>query len=63
MKTRWFVLPVVIVLFMTGACSIKELDLIQDKEFSQELVFTAQSGELGTKTAFQSDETLSLIHI
>ncbi len=56
MKTRWFVLPVVIVLFMTGACSIKELDLIQDKEFSQELVFTAQSAERRTKTALQADE-------
>lgn len=57
MKTRWFALPVLIMLSMTGACSIKELDLTQEKGFSQELVFTAQSGELETKTAFQSDET------
>ncbi len=55
MKHILFCLSVLIFFFMTSACSIRE-ERIMNTEYRR-LVFTAESGEVKTKTAFQADET------
>ncbi len=54
---RRFFIPCMIVLFMAGACTVQESEKLCQSENHQELVFTAESGEEQTKTAFQADET------
>ncbi len=43
--------------FIMGSCSFYEKDNILEKEVCKQWVFTAESGEEDTKTAFQADET------
>ena len=58
MKLEKYLLPVALMV-VTGACSVYEQENTLQKSPmpAQELVFTAQSGEDLTKTAFQADQT------
>lgn len=59
MNIKRFVLPVIASLLMTGACSFPVLEDAsrQGGLTHKRVVFTAESGEPQTKTAFQNDET------
>lgn len=54
---RRFFIPCMMILFMAGACTVQESEKLCQYENHQKLVFTAESGEVQTKTAFQADET------
>ena len=57
MRIRLSFICTAVALLAMGACSIQEQDYTLDESLRKEMVFTAQSGEAQTKTAFQADET------
>ena len=58
MKLSATFIPGMMLLFMSVACSVQEEDKSKDQQLAQnELCFTAEFGEIDTKTAFQADET------
>jgi hypothetical protein len=58
MRAKLLLIPGIVLILMTGACAIPEVDRsIQEDKSQKKWTFTAVSEESPTKTAFQADET------